>query len=417
MKKEAEEKFKTAAALSPENPFIPMFWGMLLYEQERYEEAIKQFEHSSLFSPDKYDVSYYTAMCYLRLGDYENALKHAMNSIALNPAQTGPYLVVGEVRRKEKNFELCMEAYESTKANAPLTAEVLIEWGISLEAFGRYFDAEEKFLEALKMEPNNEQLLSELSSIYLTMGDYCESERFLKRLLQVNPNNPQAYYNCATIKFSEKEYEEAEIYYKKALQLAPKNYALYYKLGECNYWTDNYDEAEKYYKKCIEYLPNHSKSYVALTNLLIEEEKYQEALRKARTLYTFDKTSPDSIFAYGIALMKSGMPLEAIEKLNDAIKIDSTFTVARLGIAECYVALKDYKSALDQLEMIMDKTGVENDYLHIQDSILCDVLADDTFTDVDFVINYCNKFLQRYNNSNITHIRDALVAKLSNKGQ
>ena len=152
-------------------------------------------------------------------------------------------------------------------------------------------------------------------------------------------------------------------------------------------------------------------SYICLTNMLLETNDTKEALRKIRTLYTLNKTSCAANFAYAAALMKAEMYEDALNKFLAAIEINENYTPAYLGAAECSFYCGKYNDSLKLLDRIMDVSGAEEDFLVIQERVLEKIVSDDTYCEVDFAIKYCNKFLERYNNSKVSEIRDTLVGK------
>ena len=397
--------------LDPANPIIPLLWGVLLFERRKYDEAIEKFSHSALYGTDKYDANYYTALCYLKKEEFGKAIKYAKEACEIRPKMTEPYLVLGEAYMNAGSSELSFKAYETAANEALKTPALYIGWGIALQKFKKYDEAREKFYEALLLAPNDELLLASIATNYIMTKEYEDAEKYLQRLVEINPKNARAHYNLALIRFEEKKYDEALRLYQTAFSLSPKNYALYFNIADCYYRMGNLEEAKKYYKKCIEYVPKHMQAYLSLANLLLETNDYKDALRKVRTVYTMNKESSAANFAYGVVLMKSGLLDDAMEKFQASLSLDEHYAIAKLGIAECNLYFGKYKESLVALESVMEELGQESDFLKIQENLLEKIVSDDTYCEVDFVIKYCNKFLERYNNNKVSEIRDTLVGK------
>lgn len=410
-KDEAEEKFQTAAALDPTNPIVPLLWGVLLFEKRKYEEAIKRFAHSSLYSEDKYDTNYYLSLCYSRMGNYEMAVECASAAYSLRPQCVEPYIVLGEAYMNSGRRDQCFKIFEEAEKNTQKSPSLYISWGIALQKFKRLDEASEKFFSALVLVPNNELLLSSIAINYILKKEYAQAETYLQKVLEVNPKNANALYNLGVVKFQYHFYESALKYFQDAYINSPQNYSIYFNIAECYYNLKNTKEAKKYYEKCIEYNPKHMQAYLNLANILIETNDSKNALRKVRTVYTLNKTSPAVNFAYGIVLMKNNLLDEAMDKFNHTLSIDSNYNTAYLGIAECSLLKGCYNESINALDMVMDKLAENVDFLRIQDLLFEKILIDDTYCEVDYAIKYCNKFLERYNNSKVSEIRDRLIEK------
>lgn len=85
----SEESYRRALEINTEN-YKGMFnLGNSIYQQERYEEAVKHFESASAYAPDdntRAQALHNLGNSHLKLKDYENSVKAYIESLKLNPS-------------------------------------------------------------------------------------------------------------------------------------------------------------------------------------------------------------------------------------------------------------------------------------------------------------------------------------------
>src|SRR3989344_728119 len=81
--------------------------------------------------------------------------------------------------------------------------------GVALAQQGKFPEAKEKFMEALKLDPGNPQTLNNLGALSMQMGDEAASLDYLKRALERTDEYPDAHYNLAIIYYRQQKYSDA----------------------------------------------------------------------------------------------------------------------------------------------------------------------------------------------------------------
>lgn len=85
----SEESYRRALEINTEN-YKGMFnLGNSIYQQERYEEAVKHFESATAYAPDdnsRAQALHNLGNSHLKLKDYENSVKAYIESLKLNPS-------------------------------------------------------------------------------------------------------------------------------------------------------------------------------------------------------------------------------------------------------------------------------------------------------------------------------------------
>lgn len=85
----AMKSFQRTAELQPEEASHYVGRGQMLYELERYEEALEAFEISQSMDPSRVDVKGMTASALARLGRFDQALSLINESLKASPDDPG----------------------------------------------------------------------------------------------------------------------------------------------------------------------------------------------------------------------------------------------------------------------------------------------------------------------------------------
>ena len=416
-KQEAEEKFKKSVALNPLNPITPFLWAVVLFEQEKYKEAIDKFNHCLLYSENQYETLYYLALSYLKMSDYESAKVCAKQALEIDSSKVDPYIILADCYMHTCKQDKCLQIFNEAEEKAQTNAQFYTNWGMALQKYGYIDEAREKLTKAYTIDSNHEIILFNLGVNYMLANECTQAEEYFSRVLKINPFHPSALLNIAALAFNRFDFDYALKMYNDALNADKKNYSIYFNIANCYYRKKDFEQAKNYFKKCIEYCPNHVQAYLNYSNLLIELGDFQEAKRKARAAYLLDKTSAYTNFAYGVVLLKLGEFFESEEKFSNAIKIDINYNLAYLGLCEVYINLKKYDLALENLQMVSSQAQKTREFDELESRVF-DKIANSPENGEEisqYVLNcaleYCNKFLELYNNDKVLVFKNILLDK------
>ncbi|MFA6423378.1 MAG: tetratricopeptide repeat protein [Patescibacteria group bacterium] len=138
-----------------------------------------------------------------------------------------------EPAKDEKKYEPKEEAF-SPKRNLPkvplsiglttdLTLRDLLLQANNSFAAKNYHTAEEFYIKAASLDPNNPSIYSRLGVIYLTQGKYADAKESLKFAINLDGSNATLYYNLSVTCIKLGERDEAVGYLKKCVALEPDN--------------------------------------------------------------------------------------------------------------------------------------------------------------------------------------------------
>ncbi|MBO9669759.1 MAG: GSCFA domain-containing protein [Sphingobium sp.] len=117
----AENLFKQAALLVPDEPIVRFRWGRFLFKQARYAEASEQMKMALDLGAGSHEMAYNLAKCYWKLGKFRETALTAQIAIQIDPDEFRPYeLAANAFRRLGENDDA--EAMMSAAAKLKQTS-------------------------------------------------------------------------------------------------------------------------------------------------------------------------------------------------------------------------------------------------------------------------------------------------------
>jgi len=167
--------------------------------------------------------------------------------------------------------------------------ESLFEKAIMSADEGEYQKAIDSFKKVIEMKPDLFEAWHYLGTVYDEMGEYEEALINMKKALELNNDYIDAWIDISFVYIRMENFLEALDCLKKALELDEFNYEIWYDIGYTHYALNEHEKAIDCYNKALE-----------LT----------------------DRKDIDSLYNLACSLSILNKKKEAIEVLEEAIKLD-----------------------------------------------------------------------------------------------
>jgi tetratricopeptide (TPR) repeat protein len=172
--------------------------GVRLFQQARFQEAVKQFQEATYAEPQNADAYYNLAATYHRIGKVEHRqsdLDQAETNYNLcldrNDNHTDCYrglaVLLAEQGRNDEAFRLV----EGWVQRQPNSADAKIELARLNDEFGNRQAAKEHLIEALAVQPDNARALTALGKIREDAGDKAQAAANYQRSLWQDNRQPE----------------------------------------------------------------------------------------------------------------------------------------------------------------------------------------------------------------------------------
>ncbi|MGB4673009.1 MAG: tetratricopeptide repeat protein [Azovibrio sp.] len=276
---EARQQFDALLKLEPDNPEVVYPVAMLALQEQDLETARRQFSRLlELPFPDRDVVRYFLGQIEEAAGDKAAALQHYKQveggAQYLMARGRGAQLLVEQGKRDEALAFLRQSTVRTPQEKvhlAQMQAQLLREGG-------QYAAAYATLAAALKLQPEQPDLLYDTSLAAEKLGKFQEMETLLKKLIKLQPDNAHAYnalgYSLADRNLRLKEAHEL---IQKATSLAPQDPFIMDSLGWVLYRQGKLQEAREVLEKAYA-LKADAEIAAHLGEVLWRQGRHQEAL-------------------------------------------------------------------------------------------------------------------------------------------
>ena len=161
--------------------------GAGLLQEQRYDEAIKEFKRAAGLNPESTDAYITMGRTYSMIGQSDDAVAAFQKAIQIDPASVDARTYL---------------------ANTLVKAQ-------------RYGEAEVQYKEVIKLDGSATAPHSSLGSLYLLMGRYAEAETQFQKVSTMTPLDSSSYYNLGLVYNNQGRYSEAVSEFEHAQALEP----------------------------------------------------------------------------------------------------------------------------------------------------------------------------------------------------
>ena len=393
---------------------------------ENYQEALKLDPTASIIFEELTDL-------YIQTGRLQDAVTQADDLLKKNPDNLDARRMLGRIytrmiggnpqegRINENYLRQAIDQYQKITQKDPKDAESWVMLGRLYRVSNNSPDAERSFKEALNIDPENEEALTGLGSLYMDLGD---TKSAIDKLKAATDKSPSERTLAALAKAYEdtKNYKAAADTLKRALEIAPDDSRYIHELAEDLLFSDQVDEALKLYQDLAAEEPrvpdyqlrisqiyrvkgDLAKAREALNkakqadpqslgvrdeevSLLLAEKKYNEAVTALKSILddttrknysSFEKeTRVRFLQKLGEAYRESEQYPQAVDTFHQILALDSDAgPQVSVEVAETYRRQKDYPSAMKEADAALKKYPKERMVVAEHASLLADQMKVD----------------------------------------
>jgi tetratricopeptide (TPR) repeat protein len=272
------------------------------------------------------------AELYRASGRLREAVEEAQDALKANPEDLNARRVLGRIytqqigdaqanRVDENMARKAVEQYKAITDKDPKDVDSLIMLGRLDRVLNSSVDAEAAFKKALAVDPENEDALTGLASVYSDRGDAKGATALLEKLAQNNPS-PRSLISLAGNYEQMKEYALAADAYKKALAIDPSRQELKSQLAQDQALAGQYEDALKGYQELATENPKDPEPFARMAQIYEEQRKLEDARRMMDKARAIDPDNEEIRYYDSHLYADEGKLPEAIKELKDVL--DST---------------------------------------------------------------------------------------------
>lgn len=190
------------------------------------------------------------AYLYQSQGKQKKTLGKLDKLLEFHPNNLNIWLAKGDIYRSEEQFDNAVNAY--TKAIGTIENKMAEHWpafysrAISYERAGNWQKAEADFLEALRLQPDQPDVLNYLGYSWLIQNRQLnQAKAMIEKAMRARPRDAHIIDSMGWALYRLGEYEKALVYLERAVNLSPLDATVNEHLGDV-YWRMGYEVQARY---------------------------------------------------------------------------------------------------------------------------------------------------------------------------
>ena len=196
---EAIPILKGVLAEDPRNAFATLVLGSAYMGMARSRDAITQFQRYVELVPTSSYAHQWMAICHLRLGEREAALREAEAALALDPKFTDARVLKAGVLAARGQHDAAVRVLREAIATDAAKPMIRLDLAKILAEAGRGDEARTEFETLLGLEPDSVPGLTGLGALLASQDNLEGAEAALRRALGHDPQAAQARLNLARV--------------------------------------------------------------------------------------------------------------------------------------------------------------------------------------------------------------------------
>lgn len=302
--------------------------------------------------PEKENYKYNLVTCYEAMGKIPTAITMLEEMIYINQKFILPAQKLASLYIKTNQLSKAKDIYDRIILKNNPTPEVLHQYAILSSSLCDTDTAEKILKKVIKMKPDIAKAHKDLGIIYLNkrLFDYAEDE--FTTALKLAPNDFEIIFEYGNFLYSISKNNEAERYYQEALDIQPENVLALTFMALNKLILNQLDSAKEYIMKALKINPEHEYIQFCAGRILYARGEFEDA--KHYLIHAVEQ-NPDieTQNTLGLTYYELGEYNSAINIFNNILAKKPENISVLMSIARCYAGLKDNDKALEYLDKVV----------------------------------------------------------------
>lgn len=344
--------FTEASQLAPTNPNVNFNLASLYAERQEHARAL---EYLGKIPPQQSgaDHLYLLIKSHLGLGHVQDAT--ALSASLKEPGRVPPDMAAAfaALFAERGLFDDALQILEASKTGGSPSFALLYNLGATYYQKGERRHAEESYLAALSLKPDDVATLRALAVLARADGDPEKSLSYLVRARKAAPDSPAVLYDFGWTALNMNLLYDALSVLEQLHQMKPDEPSYLYPLAIARLNNGESQRAQELINRYIELRPQDGRGYYVLGAILYGAKKFPEArvsLQRSLALTYY----PDAEYYLGMIAHSEGDAAQAVMWLQRALKSDPANSAAHSALGVVYAKEKDFTSARAELERAIE---------------------------------------------------------------
>lgn len=156
---------------------------------QQWARAAKAYVSACQLEPQHYEAHFGAAICYYELSEYDNSLTYAQKAKDLDPTQSDPELLLGDLFEAQKDHIQAINAYRRALEIEGNDPSIMISLARAYLRSGRFSSAKELLIDVITMDPENSMAHQYLGFAQLKLKETNEAVESYRQAVTVDEND------------------------------------------------------------------------------------------------------------------------------------------------------------------------------------------------------------------------------------
>ena len=383
----AKAQYNKAILLDPTDETAYSNLASLYLSQKNYQGAIETYNKLLSRNPRNIQVLNYKAQALYDAQRFDEAIAQYELISRLDPSSDAQARINDIVDNNFKGEKLL--AYLSKKAQTnPQSYEAQFNFALELHKNKKYLPALDAYFRAQNINPSKEETYINMAQILLEQKNYPKAQEICQKGLMVMPNSAALnqylediknatannQYELATKLYEQKNYQAAINQYN---QIKEKNENVKMAIASCYWEMNDFNNANKIYQEVLVQNPNNKEALANSAYAYYSLKDYDNAKKTAQKLLSLDKANKEAldiinslkqselenVMAEMTAKYDSGDYNAALNAANKLLGLEANNEYGLYYKGLCFDELKKSKDAINTYKQLVSKhPNFENGY-------------------------------------------------------
>ena len=330
---------------------------------KKFDDAITLYKTLCVLCPEKQNFEYNLACAYLSIKNYQEAIKIFKKLVAMNPTSTAMFEKLAEVYVALGEYNDAKLLYELLIKKGKVSPDLYHNYALICRQAGDIDQAVKVFQKVLELDPKNALVHKDLGVIYLSqrLFDYAQDE--FETALKLAPNDMQIVFEYANYLFAIADYNGAKALYKNVTTEVKDNASCYFYQGLNYLALNDLQSAKEAFSNSLNIEKNTLNTYhLARTNFYLQD--YDAAYD---LLISIDEQDIDAENLLALTLYEKGLYKKAIDIYKNILERFNENLNIMLSLSKCYIMDKDKENALKVIHEILYRFPDHEDALALKE--------------------------------------------------
>lgn len=240
---------------------------------------------------------------------------------------------------------------------APNSVNAWILLGDMERAQGKFPAADAAYTEALKLNKDHWQALSNRALVRVLVGQFDLAKKDIFRAKKIAPNFYAIHYAEGVLELRQKNYAQAQQRLEKALSFNQNFISGSYLLGIAHYQQQHWEQAEHMLGQVLKQLPGLEDAAILLGEVRLRRGDNAGAKQIVAEALRRNPESPRLLELMGTAYLDEGQTEQGIAYLNKAVALKPDLVDSHRKLAVGMLMQGQREKGVEQLELSLDLPG------------------------------------------------------------